>query len=71
MAQSGSKGTYHAKKDVQKIDEIDLNEKYLAKDLINVIRARTFPPHEGAYFWDGSEKIYLRMKLLKEEELGD
>jgi len=68
--QAGLKGTYHITKDVEKIDEIHLDREYRARDLLNVIRARTFPPYKGAYFWNGKERIYLRIQLLKEEDLG-
>lgn len=57
-------GTYHRTKDVTKIDEIKLDENYEAKYLINVLRARTFPPYESAYvrLSDG-RKIYIRVSL--------
>ena len=68
--QNNAIATYHKSKDVSKIDEIDLGGEYTARDLINVLRARTFPPYKGAYFrlTDGS-RIYLRLQLLNEEEL--
>ena len=62
-------GTYHRISDLVRVDEIDLNRSYLAKDLINVIRARTFSPYEGAYFWHRGRKVYLRLELLYEEQL--
>jgi methionyl-tRNA formyltransferase len=71
IPQTQAKGTYHTTKDVEKIDKIDLDRKYYAKDLINILRARTFPPYEGAYFFDGDEKIYMRLQLLDEDEIGD
>ena len=60
-------------KDVQKIDRIDLDASYRAGDLINILRARTFPPHKGAYIQDDAgRRIYLRLELdlenLEEEE---
>jgi len=70
VSQSAATGTYHSTKDVQKIDEIDLNRKYVARDLINIIRARTFPPYKGSYFWDGDKKIYMRIQLLEEDKMG-
>jgi methionyl-tRNA formyltransferase len=70
ISQSTVAGTYHSTKDVQKIDEIDLDRKYVARDLINIIRARTFHPYKGSYFWDGDKKIYMRMQLLKENDIG-
>ena len=38
-----SGGTFHRMRDVAEIDEIDLNRTYVARDLINILRARTFP----------------------------
>lgn len=69
VSRSTAKGTYHSTRDVKKIDEIDLNGKYVARDLINIIRARTFPPYKGSYFWDADKKIYMRIQLLEEDEM--
>lgn len=62
-----SGGTYHRRADIALIDEINLNKKYLAKDLIDILRARSFPPYNGAYFTtrDG-RKVYLRLTLYKQ-----
>jgi methionyl-tRNA formyltransferase len=62
-------GTYHRTRDVEKIDEIDLERAYRAKELIDILRARTFPPYAGAYFRDGARKVYLRLELIPEEDL--
>jgi methionyl-tRNA formyltransferase len=59
-----SGGTYHRRSDIALVDKIDLNQKYMARDLINILRARTFPPYHGAYFINpDGEKIYLRLNL--------
>ncbi|MFC1821075.1 methionyl-tRNA formyltransferase [Thermodesulfobacteriota bacterium] len=60
-------GTYHATRDVDLIDAIDLDRTYTAGELINVIRARTFKPYPGAYFNHQGRKIYLRLELAYEE----
>ncbi len=65
--QISDSGTCHRTKDVEKIDEIELDKKYLAKDLINIIRARTFLPYKGAYFVSEGRKVYLRLQLEYEE----
>ncbi|MBL0059840.1 MAG: hypothetical protein IPP35_12245 [Elusimicrobia bacterium] len=67
--QEKGKGTLHRMSDVEMIDEIHLEKNYLAKDLINILRARTFPPHPGAYFRQDGRKIYLRLQLLEELNL--
>ncbi len=61
-------GTYHRTEDTRTIDRIDLDRMYRAGDLINIVRARTFPPHHGAYFLDGDRKVYLRLQLYYEGE---
>jgi len=62
-------GTSHRVKDVEKIDEIELNRKYTARYLLDILRARTFPPYPGAYFWAKGRKVYVRVQLLYEEDL--
>lgn len=68
LEQKGA-GTLHRVSDVEKIDEIDLNRSYVAKDLINIIRARTFPPYPGAYFKHKGRKVFLQLQLLTESEV--
>jgi len=63
-------GSIHNSRDVDFIDHIDIHKSYLAKDLINILRARTFPPFPGAYFLHEGKKIYLRLELLYEDELN-
>lgn len=61
-AQEKAAGTYHTSRDVKKIDEINLAKSYTGEELINLLRARTFPPHKGAYFLDErNRKVYLRL----------
>lgn len=57
-------GTYHKTGDVQAIDKIELDKKYRAKDLLNILRARTFPPYESAYVeLEDGRKVYIRVSL--------
>lgn len=58
--------TTHRAADVGRIDEIDLDVSYKAGDLINILRARTFPPYHGAYFVQDGQKVYLRLELSEE-----
>lgn len=64
-----ARGTAHRARDVEKIDRIDLDRNYTGRQLIDTLRARTFPPYPGAYFQDGERKVYLRLELLYEEDL--
>ena len=61
-------GTSHRARDVARIDEIVLDREYRARDLIDVLRARTFEPHPGAWFrTEDGAKVYLRLELIREE----
>jgi methionyl-tRNA formyltransferase len=71
IRQRSDKGTYHRTKDVERIDQIDLDRQYTARELIDIIRARTFPPYAGAYFIHEGRKVYLRLQLLYEEQVGE
>jgi len=71
VPQRKGEGTYHRTSDVDKIDRIDLNRTYTARELIDIIRARTFPPYPGAYFEHQGRKIYLRLQLLYEDQLRE
>lgn len=62
-------GTLHYTKDFKKICEINMEKEYKAKDLINRLRALTYPPYKNAYFIDeNGEKIYIEIKLSRDEE---
>lgn len=71
VPQGDTPGTYHRTKDVEAIDEIDLDKEYRARDLINIMRARTFPPHSGAYFRSCGRKVFMRLSLFYEEYLEE
>lgn len=60
-------GTSHRARDLERIDEIDLDRSYRARDLIDVLRARTFPPHKGAFFRADGKRVYVRVCLEAEE----
>jgi methionyl-tRNA formyltransferase len=64
IPKSNISGTVHKHSELQLIDEIALDKLYVAKDLLNILRARTFLPHESAYFIDaGGKKVYVRVQL--------
>lgn len=71
MSQSAEAGTYHRTKDVRDVDHIDLDKQYKAGDLINILRARTFPPYPGAYFIHEGRKVFLRLELCYEDQLNE
>ena len=69
IKQDDSKKTLHYGKDFQKLDIIHLEKEYTARALIDLLRARTFPPHPSAYFVDeNGRKVYVRVQLEYAED---
>lgn len=66
--QDFAEGSYHRSRDVDAIDCINLDRSYDARTLIDILRARTFPPYNGAYFIHEGRKIYLRLELTPESD---
>ncbi|MFC2144243.1 methionyl-tRNA formyltransferase [Acidobacteriota bacterium] len=61
-------GTSHRIRDVELIDRIELDQSSTARALINILRARTFPPYKGAYFMDQGRRVGLRLHLEYEDD---
>jgi len=66
--QDGGAGTSHRTADVERVDEIDLDATTTGRALIDLLRARTFPPYRGAYFKHDGRKVYLRLQLAYEDD---
>ncbi len=64
-------GTDHRTGDVDTVDEIDLDGTYQARELIDILRARTFPPYRGANFVSGGRRVYVRIQLEYGDESGE
>jgi methionyl-tRNA formyltransferase len=61
-------GTSHRLQDVRAVDEIQLEQRYRAREILNLLRARTFPPYPSAYFMENGRRIYVRVQLAYEDE---
>ena len=59
-------GSYHCFADLKKIHSIDPQKLMKAEDLINLLRARTFPPYQGAYLEYPDRRVYMRVELTEE-----
>jgi methionyl-tRNA formyltransferase len=68
VAQGRGEGTFHKQADLARIDEIHLDQSYKAEDLLNVLRARTFPPYPGAFFRHNGKKVHIRVQFEEAEE---
>lgn len=50
IKQDLSKGNIHYAKEIDEASRIDLDKTYSARELINLLRARTFPGHPACWF---------------------
>lgn len=64
--QNHSLATYHSKKDGNAFNEIDIEKTYKVKDLLNLLKARTFGERSFAYYQKGDEKFSVRIIITKE-----
>ena len=63
IPQDQSKAVHHSIKEIHALDEINLEKQYKARDLINLLRARSFGNRGFAYYELDGEKIYLNLRL--------
>jgi methionyl-tRNA formyltransferase len=63
--QDESQANYHAKKEIEALDRIDLDQPYKARDLINKMRARSFGQRGFAFYEDHGEKVFVKISLSK------
>ena len=60
-------GSRHTTKELQRLDRLDPDEVTTVRDLLNRLRARTFPPHDGCYIEsDSGERTYFRLFPYRE-----
>jgi len=61
--QPAGHGSSHRVRDLAALDRVDLDRRTTARELIDLLRARTFPPHKGAYIEVDGKRVYLRLEL--------
>jgi len=67
-AQPTDGGSFHRRRDLESLDEIRLDEPTTARRVIDLLRARTFPPYPGAYFVQDGRKVFLRLELSDDDD---
>jgi methionyl-tRNA formyltransferase len=55
--------SYHRKNEISLLDEIKLNKNYTGKQIIDILRARSFGDIGFAYFKVDEKKIYINIRL--------
>ena len=65
IKQQLSKGSFHYAKELENASKIDLDKSYSGKELINILRARTFYLHPASWFEDKGNKYEIRISINK------
>jgi len=45
-------GSFHYEKEMNMVSKLELDKHYTGRELLNLLRAKTFPPHPGIWFED-------------------
>jgi methionyl-tRNA formyltransferase len=63
--QDSDKGTFHLSKELDPASHIDLDKQYRARDLLNLLRARTFPGFPACWFDDDDGQFEVRVEIKR------
>lgn len=64
---SNEGGTRHTEAEFRALRRLDLDRRMSARELIDLLRAMTFPPHRNLYFELDGEKYFVEIRLAKGE----
>ena len=70
IQQDRSKATTHRKSEIGEISRIDLDRIYRTRELVDLLRARTYLPYPSAYYVEDDKRSYVRIELLRESGLA-
>lgn len=70
IPQNLGKGSFHRSNELEEASRIELDRYYKARDLLNLLRARTFRPYPSAWFIDNGVKYEVRVEINRTPEGG-
>ena len=63
--QNLEQGSFHSANEMDLASKINLDAQYKARDLLNLLRARTFPGHPACWFCDNGEEYEVRIEIRR------
>ena len=60
-------GTVNLRKSLESLKLLDLNAKKTIREVLNILRACTFPPHPSAYFISNGKRFDVEIKITERE----
>lgn len=70
VTQNSKEGTYHYKGDFVDLWKLKRSETTTVGELIDRLRALTFPPYKNAYFEQGGEKFFVEIEITPASEIN-
>jgi methionyl-tRNA formyltransferase len=64
-------GTYHRGKEFDELRKLNLETEMSMKNLLNKLRALTFPPFNNAYFERNGKKYFVEINIQRAESLEE
>lgn len=71
IPQSDADATFHRRSELDEVSRIDLDRTYTARQLLNLLRARTFPPYPGCWFEADGHRYQVRVSIEKVDPRED
>lgn len=68
IRQDDAKATSHMKQEFLDLCELDPNAEYEVKELLDVLRALTYPPFDNAYLDVDGERYFVEVEINKESD---
>tara|TARA_Y100000741_G_scaffold207792_1_gene158168 strand:- start:877 stop:1632 length:756 start_codon:yes stop_codon:yes gene_type:complete len=68
--QNLKEGSYHHSSEIEKISELDLDKSYKLRNILNLLRGRTFNGHPACSFYDREslKSYYVRVSITEKPE---
>ena len=63
-----TQGSFHRGKELEPASQVYLDRSYQARDLLNLVRARTFHPYPAAWFIENGQRYEARIEIKKVED---
>lgn len=63
--QAADAGSFHLSTEIHMASRLDLDASMKTRDLLNLLRARTFPPHPACWFEEDGDKYEVSIKIKK------
>lgn len=60
-----TQGSFHNAVELDGASEVHLERSYVARDLLNLLRARSFSGHPSCWFKDGEEEFEVRIEIRR------